>query len=700
MNAKLQRFLRQYTVRVRIWAAVLLLVAVLAMAVPLLISGQNRGGAQQVVLSELLGETERSLLAAATRIVSSRAAILSYMSDRVVVPDFALEELSEALAALDAASSTAPAGIAVVATSGEALDLSTEVRSLRELLVTYQSLIEQLPAARLGGDEGAVVRLEIEVLSIADDAMATAEWLAESSGIARAESETLIKTNEQRWLVRTLVGYGIGAAVVLGLVYILLRSVTAPLDVLRAGAEQLSAAPVGPAAPTPLPVDGEDDLASIVGTMNTLSGRLARSYQVLDQRVEERTSELTARIGQLRTIIEVARAASELSTMTDTADQVVELDALLQSIVDVVRRRLSLYYVGLFLLDETALDAPSSTGASDIVLRAGTGEAGARMVARGHRLVVGEGMIGWAVANGQARVALEAEMDFVRVRNPDLPDTRSEAAIPLRVIVRSEELASAESDLSTGTRSGAIAADTTARRVVIGALTVQDDEPGAFDEATLDLLQTMADLLGIIIQNARRYRDARTTLAALRQSYGREAQEGWFRVLGGQAGYLSTRAGNLVPTAGPMNAPMRQAVMRQEVVEADGALVVPIAARGQTLGALRLQRAGSAAGDASVGGQWTDREVGLVQTIVEQLGLALDSARLYEDTQISASRERTAREIADRMRATLDWDELMQTAIREIGRAVDASHVYVQWLSPAAGGASPEGTGSNGEDKG
>ena len=72
----------------------------------------------------------------------------------------------------------------------------------------------------------------------------------------------------------------------------------------------------------------------------------------------------------------------------------------------------------------------------------------------------------------------------------------------------------------------------------------------------------------------------------------------------------------------------------------------------------------------------------LIQTVVEQLGLALDSARLFEDTQLSAARERLAREVTDRMRATLDWDELMKVGVRDISHAARASRVFVVWAPP------------------
>jgi GAF domain-containing protein len=310
--------------------------------------------------------------------------------------------------------------------------------------------------------------------------------------------------------------------------------------------------------------------------------------------------------------------------------------------VEVIQERFQLYYVGLFLVDEHR---------EAIVLRAGTGEAGRKMLSRGHQLALGQGMIGWSVENDQARVSLDVDEDLeqgVRVprfANPDLPNTRSEAAIPLR-----------------------------ARGRVIGALTVQDDQPGAFDEEVVDLLQVMADLLATTIENARLYSETQGALEGAQRAYGRMTREGWMRLLRDRpTGYRVSERGDVEALSGVWKRELQEASRTGRTVQSNSTLAVPVTVRGETLGAVQLEK-----GDSD----WSEREVSLVATVIDQLGIALDSARLYEDTQQSAARERVARQITDRMRTTLDWDDLMQTAVQEIGQAVQASRVFVQWLPP------------------
>ncbi|MFN2271789.1 MAG: substrate-binding domain-containing protein, partial [Anaerolineae bacterium] len=168
---------------------------------------------------------------------------------------------------------------------------------------------------------------------------------------------------------------------------------------------------------------------------------------------------------RVQTAAEVSQAASSILDPIELIQQVVEL----------VQERFALYYAGLFMVEEA--DSTGDSGGKWAVLQAGTGEAGRQMLARGHRLEIGGGsMIGWCVANKQARIALDVGEDAVRFENPFLPETRSELALPL-----------------------------VSRGEAIGALTIQSTEESAFSEEDVAVLQTMADRLANAIANARLY---------------------------------------------------------------------------------------------------------------------------------------------------------------------------------------------------
>ena len=70
-----------------------------------------------------------------------------------------------------------------------------------------------------------------------------------------------------------------------------------------------------------------------------------------------------------------------------------------------------------------------------------------------------------------------------------------------------------------------------------------------------------------------------------------------------------------------------------------------------------------------------------MDTLVDQLETALETARLYSDTQVQAGRERLTHEITDKLHRSLDMDDLMQTFLQEISSALGASGAFVQLSS-------------------
>jgi PAS domain S-box-containing protein len=180
------------------------------------------------------------------------------------------------------------------------------------------------------------------------------------------------------------------------------------------------------------------------------------SRKLAEEEQADLISVMTKRTIQLQTGAEVSRAASSI----------LDLDHLLPMVVELIRNHFDYYYVGIFLTDDTQKWA---------LLCAASGDMGKQMIALNHRLEVGDSsMIGWCISHGQARIALDVGEDAVRFRNPFLPLTRSEMALPL--ISRGE---------------------------VIGAVTIQSELPSAFSRVDITALQAMADQVANAIKNAR-----------------------------------------------------------------------------------------------------------------------------------------------------------------------------------------------------
>ncbi|MBI5353068.1 MAG: GAF domain-containing protein [Chloroflexi bacterium] len=144
---------------------------------------------------------------------------------------------------------------------------------------------------------------------------------------------------------------------------------------------------------------------------------------------------------------------------------ILELEELLPHTVNIICEAYGLYYAGVFLVDDAGEYA---------VLRAGYGKAGKSMIAEGHKLKIGtDSMIGACIAMGEARIALDVGEERVHFKNPHLPHTRSEMALPL--IYNGKAL---------------------------GAVTIQSSEEHAFSEDDITTLLTMSEHLAVAINNA------------------------------------------------------------------------------------------------------------------------------------------------------------------------------------------------------
>lgn len=347
----------------------------------------------------------------------------------------------------------------------------------------------------------------------------------------------------------------------------------------------------------------------------------------MEQHIADRTHDLERRSAYMTATADIGRAAASI----------LEIDRLMRTLVDLIRERFDLYYVGLFMVDENREWA---------VLQAGTGEAGRTMLARSHRIRIGEGMIGWSIANDQARVALQAEIDAVRLTIDELPNTRSEAALPLR-----------------------------SRGRVLGALSVQDERPSAFDQDILTVLQTMADQVAVALDNARLFAESQATVEAVQRAYGQLSRQAWSELVRARPnlGFRRDRRG-ISPARGPVNFDQPSEESGALSTDQNNAALrfsLTVALRGQVLGLIDAKKAPES-------GQWAPEEMQLLETIAERLGTVLEDARLYEETQRRARREQLVRQITDRVRSAPDVDSIMRIAVQEIRRALGVSHGAVR----------------------
>ncbi len=309
---------------------------------------------------------------------------------------------------------------------------------------------------------------------------------------------------------------------------------------------------------------------------------------------------------------------------------------LLEKVVNSIRDNFDLYYVGLFLVD---LDERYA------VLRAGTGEAGKQMIAAGHRLEIGGvSMIGWCISNHQARIALDVGSEQVRFNNPYLPRTHSEMALP--IVFQNQAL---------------------------GALSIQSVEPNAFGDEDIVILQGIADSLAIALENSQLFQNTQQALEELRLYNKNYIQETWGRTLASQ-GELSFTFQNqeaLLPTG--------------DLHEVS----IPVTLRDEKIGDIRLETGGE---------KFNAEDLSFLDAVLTQTALALENARLLEETQRRAVQEQKINDLSTQLSKASSIEYILQTAARELGQLPMVSEVSVQLVSKeqAPADALP---GSNGNGK-
>ncbi|MBL7161528.1 MAG: GAF domain-containing protein [Anaerolineales bacterium] len=384
------------------------------------------------------------------------------------------------------------------------------------------------------------------------------------------------------------------------------------------------------------------NLAQAIERARANKASLTQSYHeleairaTLEQRVADRTADMEKRAIYLRAAADVGRAAATLR----------DPDELLPQIAHLISERFGYYHVGIFLLDEKSQYA---------VLRAANSEGGQRMLARGHRLKVGEeDIVGYVTGLQEPRIALGVGEDAVHFKNPDLPHTRSEMVLPL--IVGGQPL---------------------------GALDVQSTQEAAFTDEDMAVLQVLADQVAITIENARLFAHSQEAIESTRRAYGEISRQAWRRLLSTQPewGYQYAAESpaapkSITPATGSWRPEMLRAAQASQTVEVDGAktpsLSIPIKVRDHVVGVLGFRK-----GEASEA--WMPGEIALLETLANRLGVALESARLFEDTQRRAVQEQMTSEITARMRETLDIESVLQTAALEIRKVLDLAEVEVR----------------------
>lgn len=265
----------------------------------------------------------------------------------------------------------------------------------------------------------------------------------------------------------------------------------------------------------------------------------------------------------------------------------------------------------------TAFYLLDSTGQSAEIKEA-SGEAGRVLKENNYRVdLSGKSTIAKAIRAQTGQIA-DSTSEQMRIDNPLLPYTRSQIILPL------------------------IVGDT-----MLGVLEMHSTKENAFSPQDLDAYQNMANAIAIAMENSRLFRESQQSLLEMQATQRQYLQDAWHALT--------------------VEEQVEYALGDSEAAD-ENAIEFPLSLRNQIIG--QIQTASS--------GEWTSEQKSIVEAIATQAALALENARLVEESRSTAAQERLANEIIAKVWASASMDGILQTTVRELGHSLEATEVEIE----------------------
>ena len=514
--------------------------------------------------------------------------------------------------------------------AGEVLEnIQQALANLQDKSAAMITLVDQ-------GGEGQELEAVGEELEAAEQILTVA--LAEARDVSIEESQEVVGAVEAAiYRVRILfVILPLGILfLVFGLTYLLNRSITSRLQDLTGIAQAIADGDLNRKAK----IDSADEISLLAKSFNYMTAQLSHIIATLEERVGERTR-------QLETVVEISQ---DLTGILDLSD-------LLRQVVTITKKTFNYYHVHIYLLEGDRL-----------VMAEGYGQAGIEMKRQDHTipLVAFKSLVARAAREGQAIIVEDVRAETGWLPNPLLPETRSEMAVPINL----------------GTE-------------VVGVLDVQSEKVSGLTEEDKATLKTLANYIATAVRSARLFSQTQEALYEAQRLQQLYTGQAWEKLAAspGTMNYEFRRTA--LPPLSDISTPEVETALRQSQtvdlrlpaggpndgngVEGGGsnrqhhnALATPLKLRGQTIGILGIH-------DNNPERRWTEDEIALIEAVSEQMSLALENARLFEETGRRATREKIIADMTQQVWASGDLEKVMQTAVEQLGVVLDASKVVIR----------------------
>ncbi len=308
------------------------------------------------------------------------------------------------------------------------------------------------------------------------------------------------------------------------------------------------------------------------------------------------------------------RRGYQVQVSTEVSQEIAaasETDELFDRVVKLTRERFGYYHTQLLRYDP-AQDA--------VLLINGYGETGRKMLADGHKMSLGEGLIGTAVATGETvmRPTLADDPDWHP--NPLLPETKGEIAVPIKW-----------------------------QDNVLGVLDVQSDQAGALTEDDRLLLEGLCGQIAVAMEQTRLRQEMAERLEEVNRLYQSMSREGWrtYRETADlPAGFMFDQT-NVKP-------------VDDAVLTTEAFATVPMKVLGgETVGNLAV------ANDPRR--PLLQEDIDFLQQVSEQVALALEGARLAAQTQSALAQSEKLFEASRILTQSTDLQELTAKAVDMLG---------------------------------